>query len=147
MWGPAGELPVGAGGGHWSSGRQRSACGGHSGGRAIFDFTCGSCLPASAKCPGGRLSAAVPCPRATSHRRLRVPSDVRSWLAAPGFLWNGQKRYLSNNGNFSPFRSDLFFNSFDAECHSYPRGARAWAFWGHRPHQLLLCCSHGGWSG
>lgn len=43
---------------------------------------------------------AAPYPRATSHQRLQMPSDIRSWLAASGFFWNGQMWYLSNKGSF-----------------------------------------------
>lgn len=81
----------------------------------------------------------VPVPQVTSGSECQVTS---SWLAAPGFFWNGQMWYLSNKGKFSHFRSNLFFNSFSAErCSSLGR-ARVWVYRGCHPHRLLLCCSH-----
>lgn len=57
----------------------------------------------------------------------------RCWscLSAPGLFWNDQAWYLSNKGKFSPFRGELFFNSFDAEHFSSPGRGRAWTEPGH----------------
>lgn len=70
----------------------------------------------------------------TSPQCHQPPRDAQGWLAAPGFFWNGQMRFLSNRGNFPPFRSDLVLNSFAAECCSGTGKAGVWDM-------ALACCS------
>lgn len=62
----------------------------------------------------------------TSPQCHQPPRDAQGWLAAPGFFWNGQMRFLSNRGNFPPFRSDLVLNSFAAEGCSGTGKAGVW---------------------
>lgn len=94
-----------------------------------------------AKCPGRRLLVLVP--RVTSGSKCQVTFGV-GWQLL-GFSGMAKCGILATKGVFfSPFRSDLFLNSFDAERCSHLGRARARAHRGHRPRWLQLCGSHCG---